>query len=120
MKYLVFIALISIVFIQGCYYDNKDILNPGSTCDTTIVTYSASVNPVLTAYCIGCHSGANAPLTINLDSYAGVKSQVTNGKLLGVVTHSSGFIPMPKNGNKLSDCNITKIRKWVAAGAPNN
>jgi len=27
---------------------------------------------------------------------------------------------MPQNGNKLSDCNITKIEKWITAGAPNN
>jgi hypothetical protein len=120
MKYLVFIALIFIVFIQGCYYDNKDLLDPNSGCDTTFITYSASVNPVLTAYCIGCHSGANAPLGVALDTYPGVKTQATNGKLFGTVNHSSGFLPMPQNGNKLSDCNIAKIRLWVAAGAPNN
>ncbi|MEO7291790.1 MAG: hypothetical protein ABIW34_01720 [Ginsengibacter sp.] len=119
MKYLVFIALISIVFIQGCYYDNKDLLDP-ATCDTTFVTYSASVNPVLTAYCVGCHAGANAPLGVSLDTYSGVKTQAFNGKLFGTINHSSGFIPMPKNGNKLSDCNIAKIRVWIAAGAPNN
>ncbi|HEY8690015.1 MAG TPA: hypothetical protein VIM07_12330 [Chitinophagaceae bacterium] len=120
MKYLVLIALLFIVFIQGCYYDNKDLLDPNSACDTTFVTYSVSVNPVLTAYCIGCHSGANAPLGVMLDSYAGVKIQAANGKLYGTISHSAGFLPMPQNGNKLSDCNITKIRLWVADGAPNN
>lgn len=119
MKYPVLIIFMA--FIQGCYYDNKDILNPGAvTCDTSIITFSGSVKPILTAYCIGCHSGANAPLNVNLDLYAGVQSQVSNKKLLGTITHSTGFIPMPKNANKLSDCNIAKIRKWVAAGAPNN
>ena len=118
MKYLA-ILLILAAFIQGCYYD-KQFLDPSTSCDTAIVTYSGSVSPVLTAFCTGCHSGANAPLGINLDSYTGVKLQVSNGKLLGVVTHSSGFSPMPKNGNKLSDCNIAKIRKWMTAGAPNN
>ncbi len=118
MKYPGIILLLFIVFMQGCYYDNKDILNPGTGCDTTIVTYSASVNPVLTAYCVGCHSGANAPLGVNLETYPNVKLQT--GKLFGSVNHSPGFIPMPKNENKLSDCNIAKIRKWVAAGAPNN
>lgn len=120
MKYLVIKALLFMVFIQGCYYDNKDLLHPNSGCDTAFVTYSASVNPVLTAYCIGCHSGPNAPSSVTLDTYAGVKVQASNGKLLGAVSHSSGFIPMPQNGNKLSDCNIAKIRLWVAAGAPNN
>ena len=119
MKYFFFIILLLIGFLQGCYYDNKDILNP-SVCDTTIVTYSVSVNPVITAYCTGCHSGPNSPLAISLETYAGVKSQVANGKLLGVVTHSSGFVPMPQNENKLSDCNIAKIRVWKAASEPNN
>lgn len=116
MKYL---AIILLLFIQGCYYD-KQFLDPSTSCDTAIVTYSGSVNPVLTAYCTTCHSGANAPLGINLDNYTSVKAQANNGRLLGVITHSAGFIPMPKNGNKLSDCNIAKIRKWIIAGAPNN
>ncbi len=120
MKYLVIILLIVIVFAESsCYYD-KPFLKDLTTCDTAIVTYSGSVNPLLTAYCTGCHSGANAPLGIKLDAYAGVKVQASNGKLLGTITHSPGFSPMPKNGVQLSDCNIAKIRKWVAAGAPNN
>jgi hypothetical protein len=120
MKYLV-AAILSIVFLQGCYYDKKDLLDPnGSLCDTTIVTYSASVHPILTAYCTGCHSGPNAPLNISLDNYTTVRAQATNGKLIGTITHSSGFIPMPQNGPMLNSCSITKIRKWVIAGAPNN
>lgn len=121
MKYAAIILLLFFVIIQGCYYDNKDILNPGGqACDTAIVTYSGAVNPLLTAYCTGCHSGANAPLGVRLDTYNGTKSQVSNGKLLGTINHSPGFIPMPKNDNKLNDCNIAKIRKWITNGALNN
>lgn len=118
---IIAIVLLLFAFMQSCYYDNKDILNPGGTvCDTTIVTYSASINPIMTAYCTGCHSGANAPLGIRLEIYTGVKAQVTNGKLLGSITHAPGFSPMPKNGSKLNDCNIAKIKKWIAGGSPNN
>ena len=119
MKYPVIIFLIFIAFLQGCYYD-KAFINNNTTCDTAIITYSGSVIPVLTAYCIGCHSGPNAPLGVNLDSYSGTKVQVINGDLLGAITHTPGHSPMPKSGNKLSDCNIAKIRVWIAAGAPNN
>jgi hypothetical protein len=55
-----------------------------------------------------------------LDTYARVKTVADNGKLMGVITHANGFPQMPKGGNKLSDCNIAKIKKWVDAGAPNN
>ena len=122
MKRFLFITIILIAGLlqSGCYYDKHDLLNPNSTCDTTIVTYSGSVNPIITANCTGCHSGANAPLGIQLDVYTNVNIQALNGKLLGAITHSSGFSPMPKNGTKLSDCNIAKISKWVSSGAPDN
>ena len=108
------------MFEGGCYYDKQELLNPNSTCDTTIVTYSGSVNPLITASCTGCHSGANAPLGIKLDVYTDVNTQALNGKLLGAITHSPGFSPMPKNGTKLSDCNIAKIENGLNAGAPDN
>ena len=121
MKNFLIIIILLISFLQGCYYDDKEFLDPNrSICDTSIVTYSGSVLPVITAYCLGCHSGANAPLGIRMDTHAQLQSLASSGKLLGTVTHSPGFIPMPKNGTKLSDCNIAKIRRWVAEGAQNN
>ncbi|HUS03897.1 MAG TPA: hypothetical protein VMY77_19285 [Chitinophagaceae bacterium] len=112
----------SVLFILftnvGCKYDKPEILP--SACDTAIVTFSGVVKPIITAHCIACHSGPNAPLSIKLDNYTGVKTVASNGKLLGAITHSSGFSPMPQNAAKLSDCNILKIRKWITEGAPNN
>lgn len=119
MKYLVSI-LVLLLLLEGCYYDDKELLDPTPACDTTIVTYSGSINPLINAYCTGCHAGPNAPLSINLTTYAGVKAQADNKKLMGTISHSAGFSPMPKNGAQLSSCNIARIRKWIAAGAPNN
>ncbi len=39
---------------------------------------------------------------------------------MGSVDHLPGYPAMPKGGTKLSDCKLTQIRKWIAAGAPNN
>ena len=119
MKYTGIIIFLLAAFSQGCYYD-KDLINPNAICDTTTVTYSGSVKPILTAYCTGCHSGPNAPSNIKLDAHASVKVVADNKKLLGTINHTAGFSPMPKNGTKLSECNIAKIRKWVTTGAPNN
>lgn len=119
MKYFV-IILISIAILSGCYYDDPDLLDPNrTTCDTTIVTYSGSVSPVLTAYCTGCHSGPNAANGIKLDARASVLL-VGNARLLGAINHSPGYSPMPKNATKLNDCSIAKIRIWLANGAPDN
>jgi hypothetical protein len=45
---------------------------------------------------------------------------VNDGRLLGSIQHASGFSPMPEGSAKMNACNITKIRKWIQAGALNN
>ena len=56
---------------------------------------------------------------VTLDTYTGTKNAgYCKRKLVGVITHAAGFDPMPKNGNKLSDCSIAKISKWVSAWCP--
>jgi len=104
----------------GCYYDKEEILYPQTVCDTTNVTYSSSVVPILLSNCTVCHGGNTPSAGIKLDTYADVKIQVTNGRLWGAVSQAISFSPMPKNAAKMSTCNLTKIKKWIDAGAPNN
>jgi hypothetical protein len=120
MKYFVIVILISIAVLSGCYYDDPDVLDPNRlVCDTSIVTYSGSVSPVLMGNCTSCHSGPNAANGIKLDTRASVLL-VGNARLLGAINHSAGYSPMPKNGTKLTDCSIAKIRIWLDNGAPPN
>ncbi len=99
---------------------NTTNCNSGSACDTTAVTYSGSVQPILQSLCTTCHSGNPPQGGIDLSTYASVKARVAGGSLVGVIEHQPGFSPMPKDGNKLSACNIAKIKKWVALGAKND
>ena len=108
------------VSTTGCYYDKEDILYPQSSCDTANVTYSSSVVPVLISNCTVCHGGNTPSAGIKLDTYSDVKIQVTNGRLWGAVSQAVSYSPMPKNGTKMSSCNLIKIKKWIDAGALNN
>lgn len=117
---LIIITGIMATSLNSCYYDKSDLLYPDTACDTAAVKYSTSVLPVLSSNCISCHGGSTPSAGISLDSYAGVKVQVDNGRLWGAVSHNPNFSAMPKNSNKLSTCNLQKIRIWIAAGAPNN
>ena len=67
-----------------------------------------------------CHSASSAMGSVNLDGYAQVKTYADNGKLYGVITHASGFSPMPKNSPKMSDCDIAIIKRWIDDGKQNN
>ena len=91
-----------------------------SVCDTATVTYTASIRPILNTYCMGCHSSSAPQGGIDYSTYAGVKAKVDDGRLLGAINHQAGFSAMPKNGNKLSECDLAKFRIWIAAGAANN
>lgn len=98
----------------------KNTVNCNSTCDTTQFKYGANIALIMTTYCTGCHAGAVPSGGIDLSNYTNVKVQATNGRLVGSVTHAAGFSPMPKDAAKLSECQLTQIKKWVAAGALNN
>ncbi len=115
-------AALATSMLSSCYYDKADIVYPtAGACDTTAATFSAKVLPLMNTSCNMCHGGtASAGAGIKLDTYTGVKAQLTAGRLLGSIQHQSGFSAMPKGGTKLSDCNIAIIKAWVNAGALNN
>lgn len=109
--------------VCGCYYDNMKELYPATgTCRSDTVTYRTTVQPLVQRNCAlsGCHDAGTAAAGVNLSNYTGLQSIAGNGKLLGVITHSSGYSPMPKNSAKLDDCAIAQLQKWVADGAPEN
>ncbi|HEY0678848.1 MAG TPA: c-type cytochrome domain-containing protein [Chitinophagaceae bacterium] len=89
-------------------------------CDTSVYTYALGVAPIMNTYCKGCHNPAALNAGIDLSKYDGVKAIALNGKLTGSIKHSTGFIAMPQGGNKLQDCQIRQIEKWIEAGSLNN
>lgn len=117
------LAFLMLISVAGCYYDKEEILYPAGSCQTSGVTYSGAVSPILNAKCNSCHSAAAAASSgggIILDNHGSVKAYADNGKLLGSINHAGGFSPMPKGGAKLTNCEISKITAWVSQGAPNN
>ncbi|MFZ4707717.1 MAG: c-type cytochrome domain-containing protein [Bacteroidales bacterium] len=91
-----------------------------SGCDTTNVTYTNHIKPMVQNACQGCHSGAAPGGGIELSTYAGIKAVADNGKFFGSISHLSGYSAMPKNGNKLTDCQIKMVQIWINQGAPQN
>ncbi len=121
MKKIKAVIIICMLVLAGCYYDKEELLYPAGACDTANVSYTNSVLPALQNYgCIGCHSGTTPSGNISLGSYADVKTAALNGKLYGSINHMSGYSPMPKGGNKMNVCTISKIKAWIDDGALNN
>ena len=90
-----------------------------SRCDSNTFTYSGAVAPLMQRYCTGCHSGPSATGG-SLADYASVKEAAVNGRMVGNLEPRAGYNAMPTAGITLTACEIAQVKKWVAAGAPNN
>lgn len=115
-------ALMSLIFISSCYYDKEEELYQfvKKNCDTANVTYTQTIIPILQASCNSCHSTSVASGGIITDNYTALRTIALNGKLLGTISHSQGYSPMPKSAAKLNDCKILQIKNWINNVSLNN
>ncbi|WP_460617174.1 c-type cytochrome [Hymenobacter ruber] len=103
----------------SCTYSHGD---PAPACDvpSETITYAGVISPIFEANCRRCH-GAAVYATLgggnDFSSYAAISSY-PQGILLGSIKHSPGYDFMPKDGGKISDCDIARIEAWYAKGKP--
>lgn len=108
------IALIARWIREGAR--NRDCSNDNTGCDTTNVTYTTHVQPILARSCTGCHSGATPDAGINLTDRSVVAAMATTGRLYGSMAHKPGFAAMPPTGSKVDDCTLATIQAWKQQG----
>ncbi len=107
----------------GCYYDNEEYLFPElpGDCDTTSVSYTADIQPILSAFCYACHSNLNAASfgnNIKLEDFTDVAEQ--SSVILSTLKHEQGVSPMPKGGSQLIDCKLITFEAWINQGKLDN
>ena len=99
--------------LSSCYYDTDEALFPQLSlkgCDTTVFTFSGAIQPMVNAYCIGCHRTQTPILNSFTDIVANsnsINADINSGK-------------MPLNSTHLNSCYVTQFKKWMSAGMPNN
>lgn len=107
----------AIFLSTSCEFKNEEELY-GNVCDTLNMNYG-KVKNIFNNNCSSCHnSGATSKEPIRLDTYNNVKNSINTGLVIKAITHSADITPMPYGGNKLSDCDINKIKAWINNGMP--
>lgn len=91
-----------------------------AACDTAAFTFSGAVSMIIKTYCRGCHNPASAGGGIDLSTYNGIKAVALSGQLMGSTRHLPGYKAMPQGTNKLQDCQLRQIERWIEAGMPDN
>jgi hypothetical protein len=121
------LIILALAMLSSCYYDNEETLYPdtGAECDTTNVTYSGTIWPVINSNCVGCHSGSAPQGNIHLEDYSTISAAAAipagqPGSLYGAISHDPGNSAMPKNETPLSDCKILQVKVWIDGGALEN
>lgn len=134
MKKIIISAIAVLAITTACYKDNFRERHPSqssSGCDTTsVISYSKDIAPIMSKNCNqNCHNPTAPTGSRNLSNYSGVSSGALNGNNPGDGGSLYSSVSwdnvnttwhMPQGGSKLSACDITKIKKWAVAGAPNN
>lgn len=95
---------------------NRDCSGDNTGCNTSNVTYTATIAPIMTTWCNGCHSGTRPSAGIDLSLRSTVEAQARTGFLMGTITHASGFVSMPPGSQKMDDCSIAQIKAWIDTG----
>jgi uncharacterized membrane protein len=89
-------------------------------CDTSAVSFSNGIMPIVELSCLGCHSGANPSGDLLLTNYEEIKFIAETGILMSSVSQDGQAVAMPLNLPPLPDCQIDMFALWIAAGTPDN
>jgi len=86
-------------------------------CDTSNVSFSGQIWPMMETYCTGCHSVSAPGGGIVIASYEDMVALAENGSLMGSIRYEEAYAPMPTN-QMLTECNIKLLQLWIDEGFP--
>lgn len=117
LVFAAFVVFISILSQTACYYDNEEDLYGTVVCDTVAISFASDIKPIIDANCVRCHAPGGEQESSPLLTYDDLKKYTSDGDLTDRTSGTVGL--MPPDG-KMNECNVTMIKAWVDAGAPNN
>ncbi len=89
-------------------------------CNPDDFSFATNIEPVVSAYCAGCHGGSSPDADLLLETYDQIKTIALDGRLMDALYGTNNATLMPDNTTGLPECNISNFQNWVDAGAPNN
>ena len=108
------------------HYTNSDyghlikMKETSTECDPSNSSFEKNIMPTIKENCVVCHNSNFAMGEVNLDSYQAILPYVESGALIGSIRHEPDWKIMPPAGEKLNECQIGQIEKWIEEGAKEN
>jgi hypothetical protein len=119
---VVFASMALCLAMTSCYYDNVEELYPNTDCDTTDVSYTLEIRPLLDQSCSysGCHGGPTPAALLDLNDYSEVKKIADNGQFESRINRDVSDPQLMPPAGKLGSCQIETIEAWINQGALEN
>ena len=114
----IILIVLPIASSQSCVNHNEEDLYGIKPCDTSDVTWESKIRVIMQQNCVMCHGPVVAYRGVRHDTYESEMIVVKDGRLRGVVNHLPGYSKMPKNKEKLPECELKLINIWLDNGAP--
>ncbi len=117
LNLILYTIILLSLFLPACYYDKENLLYGSVDCDTSEVSFSNHILPIVQASCAtsGCHTQGGGGNGI-FENYNQVKDKIDNNSFYDRVIVAQDMPP----GEALNDCQILLIQTWLDQGAPNN
>lgn len=125
-------SLFFLAFITACCSPSKAIQVPAETNSDQSISYTRDIKPIFADNCFGCHQPARTRGAYDMTEFlklveggdsgdpAIVPGNPDESYLVELITPDAGEASMPQKADPLSVEQIDLIRKWIAAGAPND
>lgn len=105
---------VMLTVMSSCEYNVENEAALVDVSCETVVSYSATIRPLINAKCMPCHNGdGNEPFAPDLTTYPLVEG------IAGLIKEVTQSRRMPKEGS-LAESEIMAIKCWVDNGALNN
>ena len=117
MKQQILIPLMAFLFLASCTNDNINTLSyPTNTNNpsNSTVTYSNTIQGIISSNCIGCHGASNPSAGFDISSYTKAKNNIS--KIISRIDQQTGQPGiMPPNG-RMIESNIQAFKDWQTQG----
>lgn len=110
--------VITTLIFFSCTKDKVDIVINPNCIDT--IYYTTQVEPILNQSCAtsNCHDAMTSAAGYDFTNHANVSDNAN--RILSVIRHENGYLPMPTDTPKLSDSIAQQIECWILQGTLNN
>lgn len=113
MKFVKACLIVLIFGLSSCLNTKGVDPNICRADENTPISFKNDVMPIIKRECLQCHDSKNHFDGLVFETYQQVYSISSSGEFYSSIISINGYLPRMPKGGKLSDCELSIIKKWI-------